>query len=645
MSGDSSQPAATETRKLAAIMFTDIAGFSRQMGTDEARMLRLLDVHNRLIQQAVSAHHGTVIKTVGDAFLVDFPSVVHAVQCGQQIQSQFRTHNNGKENAEQTHVRIGIHLGDIVQRDGDVFGDGVNIASRLQALAEPDTIYISQAVYKEVEKKLALGTVVSLGKPKLKNIAERFVVYALLPVPPVGVRQKLQVQRLKLSRRVRPVHWLSVAGLLLIAGTLLTVHYLPFLLFLLSPPQPFTPSTEATLPPLPLPDKPSIVILPFVNMSQDPEQEYFSDGITEDITTDLSRLSSLFVISRNTAFTYKGKAVKLSDLSKELGVQYVLEGSVRKAKDQVRITTQLIDATTGEQLWSERYDRPLQDIFALQDEIRQKIVLALKVQLTPEEQERFKRAPTSSLEAYDCFLRGQEAFFSFTKEGLQRAQSMFARALALDPHYAGAYAAASIVNASLWYFWTPEPQILEQAFDAAQKAVALDDSLALAHSTLGRLYLVKKQHDQAIAETERAIALDPNNAAGYANLGFILNWAGQPEKTIGLLEKAMRLDPHYPSIYLVFLGQAYRLTERYEDATSTYKKALARTPDILGAHAGLAITYSMMGKDKEARAEGEQILRLNPHYSLENSVQRIWPYKDPALLERDLAALRKAGLK
>lgn len=376
----------TETRKLAAIMFTDIVGFSRQMGADEARMLRLLDVHNQIIQQAVAEHHGTVIKTVGDAFLVDFPSVVHAVQCAQQIQSQFRTHNTEKESTEQIHVRIGIYLGDIVQRDGDVFGDGVNIASRLQALAGPDTICISQAVYKEVEKKLALGTVVSLGKPRLKNIAERFRVCALLPAPPIGVRQKLQVQRLKVSRRVRPVHWLSMAGLLFIAGTLLTVHYLPFLRFLLSPPQPLAPNTEAVLPPQPLPDKPSIIVLPFTNMSEDPKQDYFSDGITEDITTDLSRLSSLFVISRNTAFFYKGKAVKLPELSKELGVQYVLEGSVRRADGQVRVTTQLIDATQDRHLWAERYDRPLTDIFVVQDEIVQKIVTTLKLQLTLQEQ-------------------------------------------------------------------------------------------------------------------------------------------------------------------------------------------------------------------------------------------------------------------
>jgi adenylate cyclase len=383
MKDNASNTVPTETRRLAAIMFTDIVGFSRQMGADEARMLRLLDLHNQIIQQAVAEHHGTVIKTVGDAFLVDFPSVVHAVQCAQHIQAQLRAHNHDKETAEQIHVRIGIHLGDIVQRDGDVFGDGVNVASRLQVLAEPDTICISHKVYEEVEKKLPLGTVVSLGRPQLKNIAQREPVYALLAERPTGFRQHLQVQRLKFTPWRRTVRVVVAVLFLVGAGLIGRYFYLP------SPPG------------LPLPDKPSIVVLPFDNMSNDSSQHYFSDGITEDITTDLSKISSLFVISRNSAFTYKGKAVKVQDVSRELGVRYVLEGSVRRSDNQVRITAQLIDAVQGQHLWSERYDRPLQDIFSVQDEIRQQIVFALKVKLTPEEQTRFKHAPTDNLEAYD----------------------------------------------------------------------------------------------------------------------------------------------------------------------------------------------------------------------------------------------------
>src|SRR5713226_2650229 len=294
-------------------MFTDIVGFSRQMGADEARMLRVLAVHNQLIQQAIAEHHGHVIKTLGDAFLVDFPSVVNAVQCAQRIQDQLRTYNGEKDKVEQIHLRIGIHLGDIIQQNGDVLGDGVNIASRLQTLAEPDTICISQAVYQEVEKKLPLGIVVSLGRPKLKNIAQRLLVYALLLEKPKGFRQNLRVQRLKLKQWQRTLQ-VAVILLLVGAGALVSRTF-------------YSPAPPA----LPLPDKPSIVVLPFVNMSEDPKQEYFSDGITEELTASLSRLSGLFVISRNSASTYKGKAVKVQEVSKELGVQYVLEGSVRKA--------------------------------------------------------------------------------------------------------------------------------------------------------------------------------------------------------------------------------------------------------------------------------------------------------------------------
>src|SRR5712692_9544119 len=560
MPEDSGRIAQAETRRLAAIMFTDMVGFSRQMGADEARMLRLLDVHNQVIQQAVTEHHGTVIKTVGDAFLVDFPSVVHAVQCAQQIQAQFRARNAEKESAEQIHVRIGIHLGDIVQRAGDVFGDGVNIASRLQELAEPDTICISDVVYRDVAKKLALGTVVSLGRPRLKNIAQRFPVYALLSEPRRGLRQTLQVQRLKLSRRVGTDHLaraaLIVVGLL-IGGGLVTLLY-PSLQTIRNPHSAFR-NQEA----LPFPAKPSIVVLPFVNMSEDPKQEYFSDGLTEDLTSDLSQISSLFVISRNSAFTYKGKAVKLPEVSRELGVRYVLEGSVRKAGDQVRITAQLIDSTQDQHLWSERYDRPLTEIFALQDEIRQKIMTALKVKLTPEEHERFQRAPTDNLEAYDFVLRGTEAFlraFSEVKKELNaQARQMFEKAIELDPQYAGAYAMLGWTYFFDWFFqWNPNrAQSLERAFELAQRAVALDDSLPLPHWTLSRVYLWQKQHEQAIAEAERAIALDPNDADGYWNLGNTLAFVGRPEEAIGLYEKALRLNPHYPAFYLLDLGDAY----------------------------------------------------------------------------------------
>jgi adenylate cyclase len=579
-----------ENRRLAAIMFTDIVGFSRQMGTDEARTMRLLAVHNQVIQQAVTAHKGTVIKTVGDAFLVDFPSVVNAVQCAQQVQAHLRVYNAEKERAEQIHVRIGIHLGDIIQQDGDVFGDGVNVASRLQGLAEPDTICISQKVYEEVEQKLSLGAVLSLGRPKLKNIAQQFGVYLLLAESPKGIRQTLQVRRLKLSRRLSIGHlsWpaLTLVGLVLIAGTSFTVRYLS--LSTLSP-QPPTPSTREALP---LPDKPSIVVLPFDNMSKDPEQDYFSNGITEVLTSDLSRISSLFVIARNTAFTYKGKAANVQEVGKELGVRYVLEGSVQKAREQVRIVVQLVDTATDAHLWSERFDRPFTDIFALQDEIVQKIVTTLKLQLTLQEQGYSVRKRTDNLEAYDSFLRGQEHFWRFTKEANVQARQMFKQAMALDPQYAEVYAYLGWTYWTEWIFrWSADTQTLERAFELAQQALALDDSLPRAHSVLSNVYALQQQYEPAIAEGKRAIALDPNHADSYALQAQTLNFAGRPEEALPMVKQAMRLNPHYPPFYVFELGWAYRLTGRYAEAVTALEETISQSPNFPPAHFNLTASY------------------------------------------------------
>jgi TolB-like protein/class 3 adenylate cyclase len=609
-------------------MFTDIVGFSRQMGTNEARTLQLLDLHNQIIQQAVTEHHGHVIKTIGDAFLVEFPSVVNAIQCAQHSQAQLRRHNAENEKTEQIHVRIGIHLGDIVQKDGDVFGDGVNIASRLQTLAEPDTICISDVVYRDVAKKLDLGTVVSLGKPKLKNIAERFQVYALLPEKPAGFHQRLQVQRLKLKQWRRPLQGAALLVLLASAGLIGRYFYVP------------TPAG------LPLPDKPSIAVLPFVNMSGDPDQEYFSDGITEDITADLSKISNLFVIARNSAFTYKGKATRVQDVGRELGVRYVLEGSVRRSDDRVRITAQLVDATRGQHLWSERYDRPPRDLFALQDEITQQIVSNLNAEVMQAELERVRRTPTENLTAYDYYLRGIEYRNRLTKEANVQARQMVEKAIELDPQFAMAYAFLGWNYYLEWIWqWSPDPQALGQASALAQKAIASDDSLADAHTLLGIVHLYKnRQYEQAIAEGERAIVLNLNYAFGYFALAETMNFAGKPEEAMGLAEKAMRLDPRWREWYVYEVGLACYLTRRYEEAITALKSALARYPNHLGAHRHLAAVYSALGREEEARAETAEVLRISPNYSLESARQRL-PFKDPAILERQLAALRKTGLK
>jgi len=375
-------------------------------------------------------------------------------------------------------------------------------------------------VYRDVAKKLDLGTVVSLGRPQLKNITERFQVYALLLEPSKGLRQALRRQRLKLSRRVgTTLHSrlvLVFVSVLLLGGIFALLHpsLSPFRI-----PQLSIRNQEA----LPFPDKPSIVILPFTNMSEDPKQEYFSDGITEDITTGLAKISSLFVIARNSAFTYKGKAVKVQDVSKEMGVQYVLEGSVRRTDEQIRVTAQLIDGLTGSHLWAERFDRPLKEIFAVQDEIVQKIVTTLKLQLTLMEQGFLVRKRTENLEAYDFYLRGVESFFrgwsETKKEATMQARQLFERATELDPTYAEAYAYLGATYWHEWFFrWNFVPQVLDRAVELEQKALTLDEFLPGPHVVLGFIYLWKKQHDQALAEARRALALDPNNAETLTNL-------------------------------------------------------------------------------------------------------------------------------
>jgi adenylate cyclase len=352
------------------------------------------------------------------------------------------------------------------------------------------------------------------------------------------------------------------------------------------------PSIDAASAALPLPDKPSIVVLPFTNMSGDPGQDYFSDGITEDLTSDLSKISSLFVIARNSAFTYKGKAVKVQDVSKEMGVRYVLEGSVRKADEQVRISAQLIDATTGGHLWAERYDRPLKDIFALQDEIVQKIVTTLKLQLTLQEQGLHRAKHTDNVEAYDTFLRGIEAIGRVTKEAVTQARQLWEKAIALDPQYAEAYALLGYTYQFEWAIrYSVDPQTLERALALVQQALALDNSLPIAHSILSLVYVGKQQYDPALAEGEWAIALDPNNAESYMGQAHVLIWAGRPEEAIRMMAQAIRLNPRYQPWYAYQLGWAYRLVGRYAEAIAAMKEVLSRSPNNMAAYAQLTVIY------------------------------------------------------
>lgn len=380
-------------------------------------------------------------------------------------------------------------------------------------------------------------------------------------------------------------------------------------------------------------------------MSGDPAQEYFSDGLTDDLITALSRLSGLFVIARHSTFTYKGKAVKVQEVSKELGVRYLLEGSVQKTDKQIRINAQLVDAVTGHHLWAERYDRPLKDIFTLQDEIVQKIVTTLKLELTLRERGIVVNKTTDNQEAYDYYLRGLQYFYRYTKEANAQARQMYEKAIELDPNYALAYASIGwAYSMDLGAQWNQDLQLLDRMLESAPRAIVLDDALARAHVLLGVVYLYKKQHDQAMAAVEKGIALDPNDDSGYAWLGFLLTSVGRPEKAIRLVENALRLNPRNPLFSLTILGRAYSLTGRYEEAIATLKRAINANPNYLPPHINLTIIYSELGREEEAKAEAMVVLRISPDFSLEGMRQQL-SFTDPARLERHIAALKKAGLK
>jgi adenylate cyclase len=396
----------------------------------------------------------------------------------------------------------------------------------------------------------------------------------------------------------------------------------------------------------PLPDKPSIAVLPFVNMSDDPKQEFFSDGITEEIITALSKVPRLFVIARNSTFTYKGKPVKVKQVSEELGVRYVLEGSVRKEGDKVRITAQLIDALSGNHLWAERYDRDLKDIFALQDEITLKIIQALQVKLTVGEQARVTGKGTGNLNAYLKTLQAYEQFGRMNKQGSTMAKQLAKEAIALDPQYAPPYTVIGYSHMlDLWFRFSESPEeSMRMAVDAAQKALALDNSDPLTHICFSGLYIMQRQHEKAIASAERALELSPSGASAYMSMGTALLYACRFSEAIQHFEQAIRLNPFPASGLIRNLGAAYRAVGRYEDAIVQYKKALQLEPEDLFTHLGLATTYIKLGREKEAQAEAAEVLRTHPKFSLEHYAKTL-PLKDQSFADDTIACLRQAGLK
>ncbi len=621
-------------RKLSAILSADVKGYSRLMEDDEEATVRTITSYREVMVSQLRRQNGRVVDAKGDNILAEFSSVVDAVRCSVEIQRELEKRNAELPEHRKMEFRIGVNLGDVIEEKETIYGDGVNITARLEALADVGGICISGTAFDHIGKRLSVGYEY-MGEQTVKNIEKPVRVYRVLMEPEYA-------GKVTGEERLRPRPWryavIAAVVAIVLAGGALAVWN-----FYLRPPSIEPASVDRMA--FPLPDRPSIAVLPFVNMSDDPKQEYFSDGITEDLITDLSKISGLFVIARNSVFTYKGKPVKVEEVGRDLNVQYVLEGSVRKAGNRVRISAQLIEATTKRNLWAERYDRDLEDIFALQDEVTEKIVAALSVKLTEDEQKRLLRKYTDDMKAYDYYLRGLEYYYRMTGEANIQARQMLERAVDSDPEFSAAYAYLGLTHWADWALWgSQESQTLERAFELAKKAIALDDQQPEGHALLGEIYLWKKQYEQSIAEMNKAIAIDPNAFDGFARLASVFNFSGRPDEAIEFMNKAMKLNPVYPVWYPFNIGHAYFLKGQYEEAIVIMKRVIDRNPNFLPPYAFLAVSYVELKQEKEAHSVATELKRLNPNHSFVDSLKRI-PYKDEAILERIFYNLRKAGVK
>ena len=578
-------------RKLAAILAADVVGYSRLMGADEAGTLAALKRHREAVfDPAVAAHNGRIVKLIGDGVIAEFGSVVDAVSCALSVQRSSATIPDQGASQPTIVLRIGINLGDVIIEGDDIYGDGVNVAARLEPLAEPGGICVSSIVNESVGNRIDVRFQDG-GEISVKNI----------------------------DRPIRVWKWHPSATTSAISRSVAKPE----------------PNVAAA----------SIAVLPFINMSGDPEQEYFSDGISEDIITDLSKIGGLTVIARNSSFTYKGRSVDLRTVGRDLGVRSVLEGSIRRAGNRVRITAQLIDAATSTHLWADRYDRDLTDIFEVQDEVVEKIVGALAVTLTQGEQQRLRRHGTSNVEAYECWLRARALFTRGTRELIVEARAMYRRAIEFDHNFAAPHAglafAAIADHTSGWAL--DSAQALLEAERWARRALELNDQEPVSHMALGNVLLWRRDHKGALAEFARMIALDPNFAQGHTATGLALMYAGEPARALEPFAIAMRLDPHYPDIVLHFLAQANFSLGKYEIAAQQLLDRIARNPSTDASRMLLASCYGHLGRAEDARTVWAELLKVNPDFSLMQRA-RVLPYKNPDDFQRILEGLAKAGL-
>ncbi|HZE54358.1 MAG TPA: adenylate/guanylate cyclase domain-containing protein [Bradyrhizobium sp.] len=579
-------------RRLAAVLAADMVGYSRLMEVDETGTLARLRTHRiELIDPAIAKNRGRIIKTTGDGMLVEFQSVADAVLCAVEVQRRMSRRNTDVSPARWIQFRIGINLGDVIVEENDIFGDGVNVAARLEALAEPGGICVSAAVRDQVGNRLDDVAFEDLGDQTVKNII-----------------RPIRVFRIRLDPDPKNL------------------------------PEGATDAAVATT----ISKKPSIAVLPLANMSGDPEQEFFTDGLTEDIITELSRFHDLLVISRNSTFVHKGKAVKVHEVAREFGVEYVLEGSVRKAGDRIRVTVQLIDAETDRHIWAERYDRKLEDIFAIQDEMTRAIVATLPGRVEAATHDRAKRKPTDNMAAYECVLAAKVLHHRSIREDNAEAQRLLDRAVALDPNYAHAHAWKACVLGQTWgYNWCADRDAtLQQVAAEAETALALDDNDSDVHRILAALDLTRDDHDKAAYHQERALALNPNYDLVVVQQGELLTWLGRPEEGIDWIKKAMRLNPYHPERFWSHLGRACYCAEKYAEAAEAFSRITR--PDHTH-HAFLAATFAQMGNAVAAAAHATEVLKREPKFSAA-AYLATQHYKREVDRDRHEAGLLKAGL-
>ncbi len=623
---DNVVPIKTLPRKLAAILFADVVGYSALANKDEEGTHKLLRSSLDAVARLIGSHGGEVVNYAGDAVLADFPTASSALACAFEIQKLHSIDEKDDINPSVIQYRIGINLGEVILDRGDIYGDGVNIAARIQGLAHPGCICITHAAYSAIGKKLVFG-IEDMGPQKVKNISEPVHVYRV-------VEDVNAVSQFGWLNRYRRIATGAAAGM----GIVLFAAFAWFQ-WMATPDIQIEKFTSAQIA-----EFPAIAVLPFRNLSDDKKQEYFSDGVTNDIINDLTRFSKLSVIASNSVFAYKNKAIKVDQIGKELGVTYVLEGSIQRAGGQVRINVQLVDVATGLHKWAERYNIKMTDIFSVQDEITKSVVASMQVVLSTDEMERTARAFTTNIEAYDLFLRGR-SYLRGSRTTHAKARQLFDEAIDLDPEFAAAYAEKSLTYFSGFIMpMSRNPKVVKQALASAQRAVELNPKLPLAQARLGWALFANRRHDEAVVAAKRSVQLGPNSAEAHIQLGNILNWTGQPSAGIEEIETAMRLNPHYPFYYLFYLGHSHYLLGNNDEAIKLMKRVVTRAPHFLPVRRHLSVLYGEAGLTEKAAAESREVLRIFPGASVQDELSRCFYKWNPKLRDRFINGLRNSGM-